>query len=383
LGNSQAITPKYHIKAEFEVEGVVEKSDVIGAIFGQTEGLFGPGLDLHELQKTGRIGRIEIKMKTEQDKTDGSILIPSSLDKPLTALIAAAFESVDRVGPCSAQVTLIKIEDIRETKRSSIITRAQEILQKWTIESTPTIEEVTTKVSETIKPASIVSYGPEKLSSSPDIASSRSIIIVEGRADVANLLRSGLKSVIACEGTKIPETIKELSKEKEVTVLLDGDRGGDLILKGLLQVAKVDYIARAPRGLEVENLTPKQVLKTLSEKRPVKKIARKKQKKKQVKKTTALPEIITTLASKLKGTLEAVLLTEKNETIEQMPVSDLYSKLSKINDINKIIFDGVITQRLVDLAEEKKVKVIIGDRISGIVKRPVDVQLLIVSDLLK
>ena len=48
------------MQANFEIEGVVEKPDVIGAVFGQTEGLFGPELELRELQKSGRIGRIEI-----------------------------------------------------------------------------------------------------------------------------------------------------------------------------------------------------------------------------------------------------------------------------------------------------------------------------------
>ena len=387
MGTSQAITPKYAIKATFEVEGVVEKSDVIGAIFGQTEGLFGPDLDLHELQKTGRIGRIEIKMETKQDETKGSILIPTSLDKPITALTAAAVISVDRIGPCSARVTLNKIEDVREAKRESIITRAQEILQKWVIESTPTMDQLKNKVSEVIKASEIVSYGPEKLSAGPDVDSSKAIIIVEGRADVGILLRSGLKNVIACDGTKIPETIKQLSKKKEVTAFLDGDRGGDLILKELLQVAKVDYVARAPKGIEVEKLSPKQVLKALNEKIPEQKIRRRRPRPKRElvkkKRINTMPETVTKAASKLKGTLEAVLLNEKYETIEQVPVSDLCSKLREVEDVHTIVFDGVITQRLVDISGDKGVKFILGDRISGVVKRPLGIQLLMTKDIIK
>jgi DNA primase len=386
LGSSQPITPKYVVKAAFEVDGVVEKSDVIGAIFGQTEGLFGPDLDLHALQKTGRIGRIEIQMESKQDETRGSILIPSSLDKPITALTAAAVESVDRIGPCSARVTLTTIEDVRITKRESIITRAQGILQKWVIESTPTIEQLTSQVSEAIKASEIVSYGPEKLAAGPDVASSKSIIIVEGRADVGVLLRSGLKNVVACEGTKVPESLKKLSKTKEVTAFLDGDRGGDLILKGLLQVAKVDYVARAPKGVEVEKLTPKQVLKALNEKVPVKKPRSRKPRRAPVRKkprVMTMPQPIVSAASKLKGTLEAVLLDEKYEAITQMPVSDLCSKLQETEGVHTIVFDGVITQRLVDISGDKGVKRILGDRISGVIKRPVDIQLLTVSDITK
>lgn len=398
LGNSQPITPKYVVKAAFEVDGVVEKSDVIGAIFGQTEGLFGPDLDLHALQKKGRIGRIEIKMESKQDETRGSILIPSSLDKPITALTAAAVESVDRIGPCSARVTLTTIEDIRVTKRESIITRAQDILQKWIIESTPTIAQLTSKVSEAIKVSEIVSYGSDKLSAGPDVASSKAIIIVEGRADVGVLLKTGLKNVIACEGTNIPETLIKLSKTKEVTAFLDGDRGGDLILKGLMQVAKIDYVARAPKGVEVETLSPKQVLKALNEKisvnlkdskekPPAKKARSRKPRRaptrRRKKQLMTMPEPIVSAASKLKGTLEAVLLNEKYQVITQMPVSDLCTNLQETEAVHTIVFDGVITQRLVDISGDRGVKRILGDRISGVIKRPVDIQLLTVSEITK
>ncbi len=390
MGSTQPITPKYRIKASFEVEGVVEKSDVIGAIFGQTEGLFGPELDLHELQKNGRIGRIEIDMQTKQDKTTGTILVPTSLDKPISALTAAAIESVDRIGPCAAHVTLEKIEDVRINKRESIIDRAQKILQSWVIETTPTMEQLTSQVAEIIKPTEIQSYGPEKLSAGPDVDAAKSLIIVEGRADVANLLRVGQKNVIACEGTKIPDTIIKLSKKKEVTAFLDGDRGGDLILKGLMQVAKIDYVARAPRGSEVEELSPKQLLQALNSKAPVsakeekpkRRTTRSRTPRRKRSKIT-LPQSVIDTTTKLKGTLEAVLLDEKNEPIEQLPVSELASRLKDLKGVAGIVFDGVITQRLVDISGEKGVKLLVGDRISGVVKRPVNIQLLTVSDIVE
>jgi DNA primase len=405
LGGTQTITPKYRIQASFEVEGVVEKSDVIGAIFGQTEGLFGPELDLHELQKNGRIGRIEIDMQTKQDKTTGTILVPTSLDKPISALTAAAIESVDRIGPCAANVTLVKIEDVRINKRESIIDRAQKILQSWVIETTPTMEQLTNQVAEIIKPTEIQSYGPEKLSAGPDVDASPSLIIVEGRADVANLLRIGQKNVIACEGTKIPDTIIKLSKKKEVTAFLDGDRGGDLILKGLMQVAKIAYVARAPRGSEVEDLAPKQLLQALNSKAPASaKDETPKRRTTRATRTTraratrttrttraraprrkrskiALPQSVIDITTKLKGTLEAVLLDEKHETMEQLPVSELASRLKDLEGVTTIVFDGVITQRLVDISGEKGIKLLVGDRISGVVKRPVNIQLLTVADL--
>ncbi|MCJ7634722.1 DNA primase DnaG [Candidatus Bathyarchaeota archaeon] len=389
MGTSQAITPKYIVRASFEVEGVVEKSDVIGALFGQTEGLFGPDLDLHELQKSGRIGRIEIEMETKKDKTNGMIVIPSSLDKTLTALIAAAVENVDRVGPCAAKVILEKIDDFREQRRETIIERAKEILQQWTVETTSTIDHVTEEIYSSAKPPDIVPFGPDKLAAGPDVEKSSGIIVVEGRADVTNLLRSGVKNAVACQGTSIPDSLAKLIKGKEITVLLDGDRGGDIILEALLQTTNVQFIARAPRGMEVEELTPKQVLKVLSEKVPIDKLME--ERNKPVKKTVSAPEkvapdkIVTekvfTIASTLKGTLEAVILDEKLEQTERVPVSELAVKLQQVNAGHTLIFDGIITQRIVDIAADKGLKRIIGDRISGLTKRPMNVQLLTIGEI--
>ena len=397
MGDFQAIKPKYNITASFEVEGVVEKSDIIGALFGQTEGLFGPELDLHELQIVGRIGRIQIQMDSKKDRTTGKIIVPSSLDKPLAALIAAAIENVNRVGPCTAKVKLEKIEDVREKQRESIIKRAQEILRKWTVEASPTTEQITRKIYKIIKWPDVVSYGPEKLSAGPDVDKSSSLILVEGRADVGKLLRSGLRNIIACDGTKIPKTIIKLSKEKEITAFLDGDRGGDMILEELFQVANIAYVVRAPRGKEVEELAPKQILAILKNKKAVKEVRQKKAQPKAkpaprrrktappktIKTVVDVPEEVRTLTAELSATLEAVVLNEKMEQIEKMPVSELTAKLKQVDGAHTVIFDGVITQRLVDIAGDKGIKRIVGDRISGVAKRPVEIQLITFKDVVK
>jgi DNA primase len=377
MGDSQAISPKYIIQAKLDVEGVVEKPDVIGALFGQTEGLFGPDLDLRELQKTGRIGRIEIKLESKQDRTYGTIIIPISLDKASTSLIAAIIESVDRVGPCAAKITLEKIDDEREQKRDDIVKRAQNILHGWTIDSLSTTEETLRKMIDTIKPVEVVNVGPENISAGPDALTSNSLILVEGRADVINLLKCGIRNVIAIEGAKIPEAIIKLIKEnkdREITAFLDGDRGGDLILKELLQIADIDYIARAPKDKEVEDLSPKEIIKALKEKVPAKKVLEKK-------KVVQIDDNIKEVVDKLKGTLEAIILNEKLETINRVPVSELCKILKETEEAYTIVFDGVITQRLIDIAEEKGIKRIIGDRVSEITKRPVNTQLLTFSEI--
>ena len=376
-GSSQSYTIKYVIKAKFEIDGVVEKSDVIGAVFGQTEGLFGPELDLRELQKSGRIGRIEIEIRSKQDKTTGTIIIPTSLDRVSTALIAASIESINRVGPCASKVTLEKIEDVRESKRKAIIDRAKEILHKWTIESMPSVDEVFKEVAETLKAAKVEKYGPEELSAGPEVDSSKEIIIVEGRADVINLMRCGMHNVIAVEGAKIPETIKKLCREKEATAFLDGDRGGDLILKELLQVADIKYVARAPRGKEVEDLNCKEIFEALENKIPVEGLV------KTEKKKVEFPKKITQTVKELKGTLEAVLFNDEMKQIERLPVSQLAEKLQEISGIDTVVFDGVITQRVVDIASRKNIKRIIASRLSDAVKPAANVQLLTFSQVLK
>ena len=382
-----APTTKYVVLAAFEVEGVVEKPDVIGAIFGQTEGLFGPDLDLRELQKSGRVGRIEIQLESRQDKTTGTIMIPSSLDKVSTAIIAAAIESVDRIGPCTAKVTLQKVEDVREEKRKLILDKAKDILKKWVIEGSPSTDEMVKEVSGAIRSAEIVEFGPDKLPAGPDAQSSGTIIVVEGRADVLNLLRCGIKNSIAIEGTKIPQTIISLCKNKEVTAFLDGDRGGDLILKELDQVAELDYLTRAPAGKEVEELTPKEIMKALRDRVPHG--ARKAEGKPGVPSAPSvpsvsritLPEPILQKTQELKGTLESVVFDESGKELAHLPVSELANQLPTIESPHTLVFDGVITQRILDLAEQKKIKYVVGDRLSEIAKKPADVKVLTMAEV--
>lgn len=339
--------------------------------------MFGPDLDLRELQKTGRIGRIEIDLHSKQDKTTGTITIPTSLDRVSTALIASSIESINRVGPCSSKVTLEKIEDVREARRKVIIDRAKEILQKWTIESMPAVDEVFKEISGTLKTGKVEKYGDEELPAGPELESAKEIIIVEGRADIINLMRCGLLNTVALEGAKVPEAIKKLSKEKESTALLDGDRGGDLILKELIQVTETKYVARAPRGKEVEELNCKEIFDALETKVPIGEVYKPRKEKPKVEVPKEFAETVKTLA----GTLEAVLFNEKMEQLERLPVSLLAEKLQQTDGIDTIVFDGIITQRIVDIASEKNIKRIIASRISDAIRPALSVQLIIFSDV--
>jgi DNA primase len=260
-------TVKYLIEAEFSCEGIVEKPDVIGALFGQTEGLLGPDLNLRELQRSGRIGRIEVEITSENAKTKGKIFIPSSLTSSETALIAASLEAIERIGPCEAKVTVLNIKDMRSEKRDLIINRAKELLSNFINNELPPTSVLTEKVEESARLLQLKEY--EGLPAGPLIPDSDEIIVVEGRADVINLLKNGIKNVIAINGVEIPQIIVELSKQKLTTLFVDGDRAGELIIKKFLQIAEADFIARAPPEKEVEELTKKEIFKCLRERIPI------------------------------------------------------------------------------------------------------------------
>lgn len=370
-------TTKYLIHAEIVADGIIERPDVVGAIFGQTEGLLGNDLDLRELQKTGRIGRIEVKIESRGGKSYGEIKIPSSLDKIETAIIAAALETIERVGPCSARIDVKKIEDVRAAKRKKIVERSMEILRELFEE--PEIEsgKITELVKQSLRVDEVIEYGEEKLPAGPAIDESDAIIVVEGRADVINLLRHGIKNVIAVEGTNIPKTIIELSKKKTVTAFVDGDRGGELILKELLQVADIDFVARAPEGKGVEDLTLKEILKALRNKVPVEQIH---VLKREVKEQNQ--ESLRSHKEKVEGKLLARILDRNLNLIKEVPVRDLVKTLKNDNVKGSIIiFDGIITQRLVDVAAKKDINYIIGVKLGSVVKLPTSIRIMTFDQL--
>ncbi len=267
MGKISPVSIKYKIIVKFTANGIVEKPDVIGAVFGQTEGLLGEELELRDLQKKGKIGRIDVIVKHKDSKSYGEVIVPTAVDKTETTLIAAALETIDRIGPAEAKFEIARIEDVRENKREYIIKRAKELLKQIS-KQLPESKELEEAVKAETKISEIQKYGKEKLTAGPDL-SSNELIVVEGRADVINLVKYGICNVIAMEGASMPETIKKLSKEKEITLFVDGDRGGLLIAKDAIANANVKYIARAPDGKEVEELTEKEILNCLRKRMPV------------------------------------------------------------------------------------------------------------------
>jgi len=406
-------TTKYLIHLHLEAEGVVEKPDVVGAIFGQTEGLLGEDLDLRDLQRTGRVGRIDVQVASKKGETKGEISIASSLDRAETAILAASLETIDRVGPCVARVNVVTIEDIRVSKRKKIVERAKTLLidsfEEGTIDSTEIIDDV----RESLRIEKISTIGDDRVPSGPDVPESDAIIIVEGRADVINLLRYGIKNVVGVEGTNIPPTIVELCEKKTATAFFDGDRGGDLLLQELLQVAEIDYVAYAPWGRSVEDLSRKEIIKALRNKIPVEYVreqepeeagagsaegqgdravvrrdAGKQERggkkrpfpKKQYEPDEKQPRTIGDQINAVRGKRIARFLAGDLSVIRESKPDEIEKTLADLNgDVSGLVTDGEVNQRILDLLVAKGLGYIAARDFKGIIKRPLTIRLIKIS----
>ena len=260
-------TEKYLIHAAITADGVVERSDVVGAIFGQTEGLLGDDLDLRDLQQSSKVGRIDVEIDSQNGQSFGTVTIASTLDRVKTAILAASLETITRVGPCRATVEVTDIEDVREAKRRAVVERAKELLSESFDESMMSSSEILDEVKESVRIEDISEY--EGLPAGPRVDESDAVVVVEGRADVLTLLRYGIKNAVGVEGTNVPDAVAALTQERTTTAFLDGDRGGRLILRELTQVGDVDHVAFAPEGHSVEDLDRHEVFAALRGKDPI------------------------------------------------------------------------------------------------------------------
>ena len=367
---------KYILHAKFTADSLVEKPDVIGAVFGQTEGLLGEELDLREAQKNGKIGRINVESSSSGGRTTGEITIPTSLGVAETALIGAAIETIDRIGPSKAVITVDKIEDVRVSKREYIMKKAQILLDTALKASSVDTTELLQKLYEDVRQKEFVEYGPEKLPAGPDLLDSEEIIIVEGRADVMNMLKHGFANVVGMNGTNIPKTVLELSRKKIVTLFVDGDRGGDMIISSFMQQGNVDFVAKAPSGMEVEELSKKEINQSLRLKVPAEEYEAANGKHEAPEKKQVAPQPHTDIPEEIKakalpfvneivGTRGAFLVNDKFEIIGKIPYKEVEGSIPNIENIYLIVLDGAITDEIAKSADESDVKYIVGSRVSG------------------
>ncbi len=401
------VSAKYIIHATIQIEGVVDKPDVIGAIFGQTEGLLGADLELRELQRSGRIGRIEVDVSTKGGKTEGSIVIPSSLDKAETAIVGASLEVIQRIGPCNAKIKVGSIEDVRISKRQFVIDRAKTLLKNLMDSVMPDSQELADEVAYSVRVMEIQEYGKERLPAGPAVDESDELVVVEGRADVLNLLKHGFKNVISVNGTSVPDTIINLGRKKTITAFVDGDRGGDLIIQELLSATEIDFVTKAPDGKEVEELTKKEIHKALRSRIAAEQVkldpsitasdaksggknfrnnkdrdkgrdSRKPPSSSGGSRNSAPPpspkapvakkkvtdnekKVFGEMLENLVGTRGAYVLDNKLNILGKVPVSELQSTIRSLKTgVYAVIFDGIIDKDLLAIAERAQLCFLVG-----------------------
>jgi DNA primase len=427
---------KYIIHADVRTSGVVERSDVVGAIFGQTEGLLGEDMDLRDLQDASKVGRIDVDIDSEGGRSFGTIQIASGMDRAETAVLAAALETIERVGPCRANCSILKIEDARAAKRREIVDRATELLAAFEDEQL-TSERLVEEVRERVRESEIGEY--HGLPAGPRVADSDAIIVVEGRADVRKLLSVGIKNAVAVEGTDVPEEIARLTRERTTTAFLDGDRGGDLILRELAQVGSIDYVAFAPRDESVEDLDRGAIMAALRKKVPYEQVAEETTAREAFAPTdggtvteTAEPqsdrdgqqpptdtavvapedpggttetpettdEAVAEAADDTSGTQEPTTLGDHIEAVIEadtgtvrlldgefalLAETDAETAFETIEDAEEVphtvVLDDVVTQRLLDVSAQRGVGRIIGAETGEFVKQPASVRVHAADDI--
>ena len=368
---------KYVIHATIRVDGTVARKDVVGAIFGQTEGLLGEGLQLRKLQRTGRIGHVDVNLNNHKGRVQGSIEVSSSIDQVSTAVIGAALETIDRIGPCKAVIKVKQIENIRSAKRDHVIDRAKQLLLEIVNSASGESKNILDEVKAVLTLDTEVDF--EEMTAGPNVKNSDSIIIVEGRNDVRNLLKFGIKNAIATMGSGIkPELADLASKKKTVTAFLDGDRGGKLLLMEISGTLgkSLTHVAFAPQSREVEHLEGKVVTKCLGQKETATKaVARiqteiQKDDDKAVGKGKAsleAPDEIKGWAPMMDGLKanHAVIVQSDGTGSDPVGAKALEAALGDSDGAQGLVFSGKVTDRIHELASGAGINVVVGKTVGA------------------
>ena len=365
---------KYMIHATIKADGTIQRKDVVGAIFGQTEGLLGEELQLRKLQRTGRIGHVDVNLNSNKGKVSGEILLPSSLDQVSTAVVGAALETIERIGPCKATIKVARIENIHSVKRDTVIDRAKDLLLNIVNEGSNDSKSILDEVR------SVLTLGTETnisgMTCGPNAADSEALIIVEGRNDVRNLLKFGIKNAIATMGANVKDELVELAKGKSnVTVFVDGDRGGKLLLMELSGALgkSLTHVAIAPESREVEHLEGKVVTKCLNQKETATKAVSR------IKAQLKADDNGGTPAGKNNGAVEvpdnirewsahmgdlkknhALLILEDGSASEPVGASKLAEFAEDVEGAQCLIVNSKISARMIEIAEVGAIPSVLG-----------------------
>ncbi|DAC50489.1 MAG TPA: toprim domain-containing protein [Candidatus Poseidoniales archaeon] len=362
----ESANAKYMIRVSVKLDGQARRKDIIGAIFGQTEGLMPDALDLRKLQRSGRIGHIDVNLDDNRGKVSGVIEIPSSLENVESAIIGAALETIERIGPAASKLKVLEITNIRSSKRNLMVDRAKDLLldivRQRDTDATGLIDEVRSVLTT----SEVTTYKDTGMTCGPNVEDSDALIIVEGRNDVMNLASCGIKNVIAVMGAGVDESLTTLVESKSmVKAFLDGDRGGRMIaleLSGVLG-KKLTHIAFAPEGREVEHLEKKLIGKHLGQAEPASKAISKIQASEgditnsdDVEVSDEIKEWAENMPGKAN---QAVFILEDGSATEPIPAKDIVTKAGEIEGVQAVIIKSKGTEKLMDRVSESGIEIVI------------------------
>ena len=392
------------IKIEIQVLGRVNQSDIIGAVFGQTEDVLGDALELRKLQKQNLIGRIEVDTEYTSDGTRGIITIPSHMDRTNTVIIAAALETIKKIGPCKAKARILKIENIKEIKIKKIIEHAKKVLEKFMNISIDS-QELIDKVSSEVRMSQHIEYGDEKLVTGPNIDKFDDLIFVETLADLKNMLKYGIKNVVAFDDMSKKDTLKELADKHEIMVFVN--KGKEFLVKKLLEFADVDSYTKPEMNKRIHDLESKEIYKAIRSAISTEQIGSHKTSSRPESSHSVFPkpahrtfqkpphrsqqrpphrdfkrhdrsydnrnerrsnvnnkdvETFTKKKGELKGTKQAFVIDKNMQILGKVPADSLIDTVRSIGrQVYSIVIDGSIPRELVVLAEKNRIKYLVGD----------------------
>ncbi len=372
---------KYVIHATIRTDGTVARKDVVGAIFGQTEGLLGEELQLRKLQRTGRIGHVDVILHQHKGKVNGEIQLSSSIDQVSTAVIGAALETIDRIGPCKSVIKVKQIENVRSAKKDTVIDRAKELLLDIVNSGADESKNILDEVRSVLNLEKESEY--KGMTAGPNVSESEAIIIVEGRNDVRNLLKYDIKNAIATMGSGIKPDLAELAKgKKTVTAFLDGDRGGKLLLMEISGTLgnSLTHVAFAPTSREVEHLEMKVVTKALAQKETAGKVVARIQKEIKIdddrsvgrgQEALETPEEVKAWAGMLDGLKrnQAVIVKQDGTGSDPIGARSLENALNSSENAQGLVFAGKVTARIFDLASGAGIENVLGTSVGTVTRK--------------
>ena len=377
---------KYMIRVSVKLDGQARRKDIIGAIFGQTEGLMPEALDLRKLQRSGRIGHIDVDLDSNKGKVSGVIEIPSSLENVESAIIGAALETIERIGPAASQLKVLEISNIRSSKRTSMVDRAKDILLDIVKQRDTEADNLIDEVRSVLTTSEVTTYKDTGMTCGPNIESSDSLIIVEGRNDVLNLASCGIKNVIAVMGAGIDDALVGLVENKTmVKAFLDGDRGGRMIALELSGVLgnKLTHIAFAPESREVEHLEKKVIGKHLGQaeeaKRVITRIEKSEGEVNSASEKIEIPDEVKEWAGNMpKKANQAVFILEDGSVSDADGVKDTIAQAGETEGVQALVIKTKATASLWEMVAESGINTVIVPKMD--VKAPEDVTVYATSD---